>query len=214
MAPRGSKPFTVLLPFLLYNTLCFSVSAETYIYVEKDGTRWITDHPIIADGFTYVAKYGRPTASLSCKGVTTDIMERRAHHYMPDIFKLAEQQNVNPYLVKALIAVESCFDTRAVSRVGAKGLMQLMPETARQYDVYDRFHAQDNLRAGITHLSELLILFNDNIEFSLAAYNAGSTAVKKYRNIPPYTETRQYVKKVMHHYHQYLSQNAGLEQSP
>lgn len=200
-----TKPAYLSLAVLLVSLFGFSVSAQTYVYVEKDGTRWITDHAIANKNFTYVAKYGRPTASISCTGVTADILERRALHYMTDIFRLAEERNISPYLVKAVIAVESCFDARAVSRAGAKGLMQLMPETARQYNVYDRFHAEDNLRAGITHLSELLQHFNNNLEFALAAYNAGITAVKKYQNVPPYTETRDYIKKVLRYYRQYLS---------
>lgn len=182
-------------------------SAETFVYQEKDGTRWITDRPLNPLEFDFIDKYGRPTATKSCKGVTDMIMERRASVYMPTVRHLALERQLEPELVKAIITVESCFDARAVSRAGAHGLMQLMPGTARNYGVYDRFNPEQNLRAGIQHLRDLMDDYRDNLELALAAYNAGAHNVKKYRGIPPFRETQNYVVKVIDYFERYKSQS-------
>ena|SRR5688572_20322368 len=183
--------------------------AETYIYQEKDGTRWITDRPMNSERFRYIDRYdnGRKTATRSCSGVTPEIMEQRAERYMPSIAKYAVQHQVDLELIKAVITVESCFDSRAVSVAGAHGLMQLMPETARRYGILDRFNPEQNLGAGIHHLKDLLVDFKDNIHLSVAAYNAGAGNVKKYKGIPPFKETQDYVQKVVKHYLLYRQQS-------
>ncbi len=202
------------LLFGLSGSLC----AETYIYQEKDGTRWITDRSLDPEQFTFIEKYGRPTATASCKGVTPKIMALRAKRYMPQIIKYAARYQLDERLVKAIITVESCFDPRAQSRAGARGLMQLMPATARQYGVLDRYNANDNLRAGTQHFSELLVAFKNDLKLSLAAYNAGAHNVKKYKGIPPFRETQGYVKKVLKYYHKYKTKPQGqvsqLQQPP
>lgn len=191
--------------------LCAALTAraETYIYQEKDGTRWITDRPMNSERFRFIDKYdhGRKTATKSCRGVTPEIMEQRAAGYMPSIVKYAAQHEVDIDLIKAVITVESCFDPRAVSVAGAHGLMQLMPETARRYGILDRFNPEQNLSAGIHHLKDLLVDFKDNIHLSVAAYNAGAGNVKKYKGIPPFKETQDYVQKVVKHYLLYRQQS-------
>lgn len=177
--------------------------AETYVYKEKDGTRWITDKPLDRKNFTFIERYGRATATKSCQGVTKKVMAARARRYISDINRYAIEFKVDPQLIKAIITVESCFDKKAISRAGARGLMQLMPATARQYGVLDRFNAQENLRAGIQHFSELLDRFKFSLPHSLAAYNAGSSNVEKYQGIPPFKETQAYVKKVLAYYKRY-----------
>jgi soluble lytic murein transglycosylase-like protein len=102
--------------------------------------------------------------------------------------------------------VESCFDPRAVSRTGARGLMQLMPETAAQFGVADSFDAEQNISGGVRYLSQLLSRFKNNTRLAIAAYNAGPSAVDAYRGIPPFPETRSYVKRV---YAEYRSNSAG-----
>lgn len=180
-----------------------AAAAETYVYQEKDGTRWITDRQMDPQRFVFIDKYGRATATRSCRGVTPAILERRAGRYMPAARRIALGQQVDPDLVKAVITVESCFDARAISRAGARGLMQLMPSTAREYGVYNRFDPEDNLRAGITHLRDLLDEFQDDVSRSLAAYNAGRDNVHKYDGIPPFRETQGYVKKVLKYFERY-----------
>ncbi len=101
-----------------------------------------------------------------------------------------------PVLIKAVAAVESAFNPRAVSVKGAQGLMQLMPATAAQYGVDDPFDPLQNLRGGTHHLRDLLAEFDGDLSLALAAYNAGSAAVRRYGGIPNYPETQAYVKKV------------------
>jgi soluble lytic murein transglycosylase-like protein len=104
--------------------------------------------------------------------------------------------------VEAIIAVESAFDPGAVSTKGAMGLMQLMPATADRYAVQNPFDPLQNMAGGIRYLRDLLYRFQGNLQWALAAYNAGETAVTAYQGIPPYHETRNYVTKVLRRYGQ------------
>ena len=116
--------------------------------------------------------------------------------YDPFIRKVADEEGLDPSLIKAVALVESGFNPRAVSPKGARGLMQLMPATARQYGVKDPHDPYQSLRAGAQHLRKLLIEFDGSVPLALAAYNAGTGAVKKYGGIPRYRETQDYVRKV------------------
>jgi soluble lytic murein transglycosylase-like protein len=107
----------------------------------------------------------------------------------------ARANQVDPLLVHAVIQVESNYNQYAISPKGAEGLMQLIPSTARQYGVSNSFDARQNIEAGVRHLKYLQELFQDD-RLALAAYNAGEGAVQKYRDIPPYPETEQYVYRV------------------
>ena len=98
--------------------------------------------------------------------------------------------------MKAVIKTESAFDQWAVSSKGAQGLMQLMPSTARRFGVSDPFNARQNIFAGTRYLRILLDLFQGDVDLALAGYNAGENAVRRYGGIPPYRETRNYVRKV------------------
>jgi len=109
-------------------------------------------------------------------------------------------QGVDPALVAAVVAVESAFSPRAVSRKGAMGLMQLMPQTARLLGVSNAFDPRQNLIGGTRHLRDLLDLFGGDLPRALAAYNAGVNAVLTYGGIPPYRETREYVRRVLTRY--------------
>jgi soluble lytic murein transglycosylase-like protein len=108
----------------------------------------------------------------------------------------AKRHNVDPNLVRAIVQVESNFNPRAVSNKGALGLMQLMPKTAKSLKVSNAFDPQQNVDAGVRHLKTLLNNFGGDIALSLAAYNAGETAVQHHRGVPPYAETRDYVKRI------------------
>ena len=112
------------------------------------------------------------------------------------IERVADENGLSPDLIKAVAWVESGFDPRAVSRKGALGLMQLMPVTAERYGVDDPFDPYENLRAGARHLRDLLDEFSGDVTLALAAYNAGSGAVRRHQGIPAYQETREYVRKV------------------
>jgi hypothetical protein len=114
------------------------------------------------------------------------------------IKEAAARHHVDPNLVRALVKVESNYNPRALSRKGAMGLMQLMPATAHKYDVSNPFDAAQNVDAGVRHLKGLLDNFGGNVPLTLAAYNAGQGAVERNAGIPPYTETRNYVKRITH----------------
>ncbi len=112
------------------------------------------------------------------------------------ISAVSEAHGVDPLLVRALIQVESNYQARARSRKGAMGLMQLMPSTARSYNVRNPFDPKANIEAGIKHLKSLIDRFG-RLELGLAAYNAGEAAVTKFNGIPPYRETRNYVSRIL-----------------
>ncbi len=112
------------------------------------------------------------------------------------ISAVSEAHGVDPLLVRALIQVESNYQARARSRKGAMGLMQLMPSTARSYNVRNPFDPKANIEAGIKHLKSLIDRFG-RLELGLAAYNAGEAAVTKFKGIPPYRETRNYVSRIL-----------------
>jgi len=109
----------------------------------------------------------------------------------------AGQYHVSPALVHAVVSTESAYNPGAVSRKGARGLMQLMPQTAKRYGVTDSFDANQNIRGGVAHLRDLLDTYGGDTKLAVAAYNAGAGAVNKYSGVPPYAETRQYVKSVL-----------------
>ena len=111
------------------------------------------------------------------------------------ITKAAEAHDVDPNLVRAVIKVESAYKPRARSHKGAMGLMQLMPGTARDYGVRNAYDPEENIYAGVKHLKSLLNRFD--VRLAVAAYNAGAATVERYGGIPPYKETRDYVKKVL-----------------
>jgi len=110
--------------------------------------------------------------------------------------KAASRHQVDPDLVRAIVKVESDYDPKAVSRKGAMGLMQLVPDTARRLGVSNPFDPQQNLEGGVAHLRYLLDRYRGNVGLSLAAYNAGESAVARYRGIPAIPETREYVRKI------------------
>lgn len=117
-------------------------------------------------------------------------------HLVPVIKEAAQTHRVDPRLVAAVMRRESAWNDRAISRVGACGLMQLMPATAKFLGVRDVFDVRENIFGGTRYLRTLLDTFNGDVDLALAAYNAGPGAVSKYRGIPPYRETKAYVAAV------------------
>lgn len=121
----------------------------------------------------------------------------------PIILRAANAHKIDSALVKAIIMVESRYNPRAISEKGARGLMQLMPRTAKLLGVRDSFNPEQNINAGVRHFKSLLKQFKGNVELALAAYHAGSTKVIKYQGVPPYESTRSYIKKVFQYYQYY-----------
>ncbi len=117
--------------------------------------------------------------------------------YKQKIQTLTEKHNLREDLVLAVARAESSFNPLAVSAKGAVGIMQLMKETARQYGVINRYNAHENIEGGVKHLKYLYEKYRGNIPLTLAAYNAGEEAVSKYNGVPPYNETRNYIRRVM-----------------
>jgi hypothetical protein len=116
------------------------------------------------------------------------------------IFRAGEKQGVDPRFIHAVIKQESRYDPKAVSYVGAQGLMQMMPATAKRFGLKDPFDATTNVEAGTKYLKWLLKRFNGDVSLALAGYNAGEGSVDKYKGMPPYSETQNYVKKIVSTY--------------
>ena len=120
------------------------------------------------------------------------------------IAKTAYRYDLEPALVHAVVRAESGFDPMAVSRAGARGLMQLMPQTAIEVGVRDVFHPQENLEGGASYLRGLLDRYSGNVHLALAAYNAGPGAVDSHGGVPPYAETKEYLRRVFRFRQEYL----------
>lgn len=164
-----------------------SVSAQIVRYQGPDGRLYFTNLPL--PPVSVPAVVTRP--ALSTTRLTTQAPVLSLIH------RLAQQYSIDPRLVQAIITVESNFDPHAVSRAGAQGLMQLMPDTAARYRVEDPFDPQANIEGGIRYLRDLLRLFPGDLRHVLAAYNAGEGTVQQYGGIPPYPETQRYVERVL-----------------
>lgn len=146
---------------------------------------------------------GNEAARESAKVVESDEKEKSASPYDGIIRRVAERYEVDPALVKAIIMAESSYNPRAVSRKGARGLMQLMPSTARALGVEDSFDPEDNIDAGVRYFKQLLEQFDGNLKLAIAAYNAGSRKVRMYKGVPPFKHTRYYVAKVIEYHQRY-----------
>ncbi len=122
------------------------------------------------------------------------------------IQQASERFRLDPLLVKAVIKAESDFDHRATSNKGAQGLMQLMPDTADEMEVGDPYNPEENIFGGVRYLSILLERFKNNVTLALAAYNAGPERVEDYNGVPPFLETKTFIKRVLEFYNQYKSE--------
>jgi len=167
--------------------------AQIYAWRDANGTLVLSDRSIDAPTAVYKVS-GSP--SYVTTRPSEDVGEAD-NQFEPLIQEHATRQSLRPELVRAVIQVESGFNPRALSPKGAMGLMQLMPATARTLGVNNPWDPAQNIRGGTDYLRRLLDEYDGNEELALAAYNAGSGAVAKYgRRIPPYRETRDYVRKV------------------
>ncbi len=175
--------------------------ADIYKFVDKDGVIHFSNVPTNGQ-WKLIIKEKRVHFNLG----------QDFEKYDAEIWRASQRYSVDYNLVRAVIKAESNFNPKAVSRAGAKGLMQLMPQTANLLQVSDSFHPDQNIDGGVRYLRYLLNLFNDNLSLALAAYNAGENAVFRYRGIPPYQETRTYVQRVLQYFQKYSRESRSSAQ--
>jgi soluble lytic murein transglycosylase-like protein len=177
------------------------VQGQVYSYIQ-DGVRHYTSKlPKGVAGATALRtiKYSFMETCYACAarpGVNFNTLRLNTDAYAAEIDAAAKLHGVDPAIVRAIIHAESAYNPNALSRVGAQGLMQLMPATARRFGVGNAFDASQNIAGGVQYLAWLLKRFNGDLSLAAAGYNAGEGAVDKYRGVPPYAETRRYVERV------------------
>lgn len=176
----------------------------------------ITVSPVLANDDLY--GYVSPSGTVHITNVPTDqrygaiVLKPRYHASVSDqelegaVVRYAREYQLLPALLLAVMKAESSFDPTVISKAGAVGLMQLIPETAIRHGVRNLYDTRDNIGGGAKHLRYLLDRFHGNIRLALAAYNAGEKKVDRYRQIPPFKETQLYVKKVIGYYREYRAQ--------
>ena len=176
-----------IILMLLFNLLIYArysylnAVSQIYSYINENGKIVYTNIPSI---------------SLS----EFELNEDKIKKYQNIIEDISSYYQIDPNLVHAIIIAESNYNPKAISRKGAKGIMQLMPSTAERYGVKSIFDPVDNIKGGIKYLKDLLLIFDGDLRYALAAYNAGENMVKYYNGIPPFKETKEYVKKVLNLY--------------
>jgi Transglycosylase SLT domain len=197
MFSRGIRAGTCLALIVLAAPISTAHANDSIYYgISANGTIRLADTPPDMLG-------GRHVISPNSKGryhasVSDQELEEAVTHY-------AKEYRLSPALLMAIIKAESGFNPTVISKAGAVGLMQLIPETAIRHGVRNLYDTRDNIAGGARHLRYLLDRFHGNVRLALAAYNAGERKVERYRQIPPYKETRSYVKKVMGFYRDYRS---------
>jgi soluble lytic murein transglycosylase len=194
--PIHQTPRRLWLTVALLVGLTFFVipaaKADIYVYIDHEGTLHFTNAPTSSQYKIYMREtFAKPTTSYHDTS------------YDDVISEAAKRHGLSSSLIKALIHVESFFNPRAVSKKGAIGLMQIMPGNLQALNISDPFDPWENIMGGASYLKSMLERFRGELPLALAAYNAGPTAVERYRDIPPYPETKAYVKKVMRYFHYY-----------
>ena len=195
IVPRNIVHIIFPLALIVGLVLPVSVLADIYKYVDENGVIHFTNVPTDAK-YKLILKEKRVQFHLGPNYEKYDLM----------IMKAAGKYGVDYALIKAIIKAESNFNPMAISRVGAKGLMQLMPKTAYAFQVNDSFHPEDNIEGGVRYLRYLINLFKGNLYLALAAYNAGEKAVYRYSGIPPFQETRTFIRRVVHYFQEYSAE--------
>lgn len=173
--------------------------ADVYVYKDKHGVLNFTNVPTHG-GFRRVIRGTKPASATVSNFTAFDEF----------IVSASNRHSIDADLIRAVIKAESDFNSHARSHKGAMGLMQLMPDTARLHNVLDAYNPSDNIEGGVRHLRLLLSRYRGDVELSLAAYNAGINAVERHGGIPPYPETREYVRRVLRFYDGYRGNGAQL----
>ncbi len=195
------KIVITLLSALIANLLISAIAiADIYKFVDRTGLIHYTDQPKNKQYKRIITTpLSRTLPTLSSYTPTIHRFSSANKKRFSDLIEQAAYRHqVDPKLVHAVIQTESAYNSTAISSAGAVGLMQLMPDTAKRFGVYDRNDPDQNVDGGTRYLKHLIGLFEPNLDLAVAAYNAGENAVMKYNNsIPPYPETQNYVKQVL-----------------
>lgn len=197
MADRKVRQYASTWCVLLAFFTCAPLQAaqlKVYQYTQPDGVVAFTDRPP-AQGRYKVLRYDCFACGVknSVDFSTTPLFVDSFHS---EIMQAASQHQLDSSLIRAVIHAESAFNPRATSKAGASGLMQLMPDTARQLGVADVWSASHNIAAGSAYLASLLQQFGGDQQLALAAYNAGPGAVSRFGGVPPFAETKAYLQRV------------------
>jgi len=184
---------TIFCTLIILFSAVITVHADIYRYIDENGVMHFTNTPTSSTNQYKLFLKEKPKITSRYTSKKYDDLITRA----------SEQYGISFPLLKAIIKVESDFDPRAVSKKGAKGLMQIMPENFRPLGIKDPFNPSENINAGARYFKQMYDRFKGKLALSLAAYNAGPTAVDRYKTIPPYEETEEYVERVLKFYYNY-----------
>ena len=198
--------YTTLALMSLWLSASAHAQTRTYKHENADGTVIFSDAPIYngqVQRTSYSSVTRIPMAANPCKGFSVAQLDAKGQNLDALFSGAANAYNVDAILVKAVARAESCFDPQAVSRVGAQGIMQLMPPTAEALGVTDSFNATQNINGGARYLADMLARYDNNRQLALAAYNAGPGNVDRYGGVPPFDETQRYIVSVGKFYEHY-----------
>jgi len=205
-----SKLAKIIPSLLLVSLLSHNVTADIYLYIDKKGDQFFSQRKVNENYRLLLRsdsnkspgtfKNWKEKSYTNISIPNNKVLQKKYH---PLVVRAANRYQLEPAFIHAVITAESSYRHTAVSSAGAKGLMQLMPVTAKRFAVSDPFDPQQSIDAGTEYLHKLLTEFKTK-KLALAAYNAGEGAVRRHnRQIPPYPETQNYVAKVMGFYHYY-----------